>query len=200
MGYWISRGSSENLHSHSCDTDKKQKHSRCHESSLCSASICLSVRAACEKVVGMKQKTGAGRTHESLIRRIWVKKLRKARRDQKNTYINDIEYAFNEVFGIVVFKRRQTAPWRRIRGLNSMYVIYLRLLFQFSAFLCQAQQDTANVMDGWLAPGRGPENEERMLVWSSLTSNTSPHRCMWNITLYLSSNGNCSVLLEWILS
>lgn len=45
-----------------------------------------------------------------------------------------------------------------------MYVIYLGLLFQFSAFLCQAQQDTANVMDGWLAPGRGPENEEVMLV------------------------------------
>lgn len=45
-----------------------------------------------------------------------------------------------------------------------MYVIYLGLLFQFSVFLCQAQQDTANVMDGWLAAGRGPENEEVMLV------------------------------------
>lgn len=45
-----------------------------------------------------------------------------------------------------------------------MDMIDLGLLFQFSAFLCQAQQDTTNVMDGWLTPGRGPENEELMLV------------------------------------
>lgn len=31
--------------------------------------------------------------------------------------------------------------------------IYLGLVFQFSEFLCQAQQDTANVMDGWLQAG-----------------------------------------------
>lgn len=77
-------------------------------------------------------------------------------------------------------------------------MIDLKLLFQFSAFLCQAQQDI-NVMDGWMAPGRGPENEELMLVWSTLTSNTSPHRHMWNITLYLSSPANCSLLLKSIL-
>lgn len=103
-GYWVSRGSSENLHSHSCDTDKKQKHSRCLESSLCSASLCLSVCAACEKIVEMKQKTGGGRNPESLIRWIWVKKLRKARTNQKNTSINSICYSLNEVVGINVFK------------------------------------------------------------------------------------------------
>lgn len=43
-------------------------------------------------------------------------------------------------------------------------MIHLGLLFQSSVFLCWAQQDIDNVMDGWLAPGRGPENEELMLV------------------------------------
>lgn len=62
-------------------------------------------------------------------------------------------------------------------------MIDLKLLFQFSAFLCQAQQDI-NVMDGWMAPGRGPENEELMLDWSTLTSNTSPHTHTCGISLF----------------
>lgn len=71
--------------------------------------LCLSVSAACEKIVEMKQKTGGGRNPESLIRRIGVKKLRKARPNQKNTSINTIYYSFNEVFGINVFLKLQVA-------------------------------------------------------------------------------------------